>query len=127
VGSKVELVSSQSVEMKSIISDPIQETESKSGFWYELRNAEGQIIYRHIQQNPIRYAVEVPSEPERPIAWQSVKDPKGTFVLLIPDIDKADSLVLFSSPLEVQKSQQSVKELVRFDFTHIRKMERRVK
>lgn len=118
-GSDVRMVSKQSVEMVAPPSDPILAQENKSGFWYELRDAEGKTIYRRVIQNPIKFAFEVRSDPERPLAWQTVSQPRGSFVLLLPELEQAKTLVLFSSPLEPKRAFEPAKELTRFSLEQV--------
>lgn len=118
-GSNVRLASMQRIEMLAPRSDPIRTQEGHAGFWYELRDAEGRTLYRRVIQNPIKFAFEVRSDPERPLAWQKVSEPRGNFVLLMPDIEQAKMVVLFSSPLEPEGVPGPAKELTRFNLEQI--------
>lgn len=114
--SNVRLASIQKVEMLAPPSDPIRAQDGQeAGFWYELRDGEGRTLYRRVIQNPIKFAFEVRSDPERPLAWQKVSGPRGEFVLLMPELEKAKTLVLFSSPLEPEGALGPAKELTRFN------------
>jgi hypothetical protein len=115
-GSDVRLVSQQSIEMVPPPSDPIHAAEGQTGFWYELKDAAGRTLYRRVTQNPIKFATEVRSDdPRRPLAWESVSEPKGSFVLLMPDLDQARMVVLMSSPLERTAMVGPAGEIARFD------------
>jgi hypothetical protein len=115
-GSDLRLISRQRVEMMSPPSDPVQAQKEQTGFWYEVRDAEGRTLYRRVIQNPIKFAAEVRSDdPERPLAWQEVSEPRGNFILLMPDLDRAHMLVLFSSPMEPGAALGPAKEIAHFD------------
>lgn len=115
-GSKVQLVSKQSLEMVPPPSDPITEQDEMTGFWYEVRDAENQPLYRRAVHNPIKFAVELPSgNPEESFSWERVSEPSGSFVLLMPDLDQAQSLILFSSPLEPENAAAAASKLASFE------------
>jgi len=115
-GRDVNLVSRQSVEMKSPVSDELQTREGQPGFWYELRDGQGRTLYRRITQNPIRYSAEVRSDDRtRPLEWQRKSEAKGTFVLHVPELEQARFLLVFSSPLEPAESGKPATEFARFD------------
>src|SRR5262245_9164032 len=84
-------------------SDPIQGYEGQSGFWYELRDANGKVLYRRVIGKPLGAGVEV-HDPETGSRWYDVKESSGVIVALVPDLPNAESLVLVSSPLDPQKS-----------------------
>jgi hypothetical protein len=66
-------------------------------------------------QNPIRVEAEVfPENQNEPIRRVAIKTPRGTFDLLVPDTPEGDTVVLFSSPLEPEKSFAPARELARF-------------
>jgi hypothetical protein len=119
-GNQVQLISRQSVEMISPPSDPVVGEEGQTGFWYELRDSQDRILYRRAINNPIEFEVEVRTgDPERPLARERVTDPQGIFVLLMPDLAEARTLVIFSSPLEPEAAIAiaPARELTRFDLT----------
>ena len=117
-GSIVRMVSRQSVEMVPPPSDSLHVKEGQTGFWYELRDTKGNTLYRRVTQNPIKFAVEVRSDDwERPLNWESTKDPRGSFILLMPDLREAHTLVLFGSPPEPDKETEPAKEIYRFDLS----------
>ena len=115
-GTDLRLISQQSVRMVPPPSDSLRAEEEQTGFWYEVHDAGGSTLYRRVTQNPIKFAVEVRSDdPDRPLNWQQVDEPRGTFVLLIPDLDSALEVVLFGDPLEPDAPSGPAKEIARFD------------
>lgn len=74
-----------------------------SGFWYELQDEAGEVLYRQIIGNPIISGWVVPSEePEEGPGLsrlEAIPETK-TFALLIPYMPEGRHVVLFSTPLE---------------------------
>ena len=80
-----------------------------SGFYYELRSADGTVLYRRIINNPVPLVVEVPVKSLEAVASGEktpTVDRKETipreriFTLVIPRAGPGDQLVIFSSPLQ---------------------------
>jgi len=89
--------------------------KGESGFWYEVRNDRGQILYSHAKFNPIRFEREVfPEDPQESPHWVKIKKPAGIFELLVPDIPEATEVVLFSSPLKPEESGKPAEEIGRY-------------
>ena len=119
-GPNVKLISSQSVEMKLPPSHSLTEPEGQSGFWFTLSDSQGNPVYRRVLQNPIRYDREVFSnDPKQPsIQRVKVDEPKGTFVVLVPDVAAARTLQLFSPPLNLEDHGMAAREFARFNLAH---------
>ena len=92
-GDKLELVSTQRVEMILPPSHPLESPESPATFSFAVRNAAGQRLYRRMIHPPIQTDAEV-FDPDGSIRRVPVGRPSGTFVLLVPDVPEGDSLVL---------------------------------
>ncbi len=119
-GEELELTTWERVRMVSPPSDPFPATRNETGFWYELRDAFDHPIYRRIIQNPIQTAAEVRSDhPEHHLVWREIREPGGIFTLLIPALDQACTLILFSSPPGLRGKAQAAREIARFDLTSI--------
>ncbi len=117
-GKDIRLESIKSIVMIVPNSDRLEKEENTAGFWYEVRDKENRTLYRRITDNPIKYAAEVRSDdPNAPLKWEEIKEPKGSFVLLIPDIEEGHSVVFFSSPLELMQEREKAQEIARFDIT----------
>ena len=115
-GTDVRLVTQQNVEMISPPSEPLTMQGERSGFWYELRDKEGKVFYKRVLHNPIRFEAEIFSnDPEVPMTRIKIDNPRGTFQLLVPQIEEADVLVIFSSPLEPERTGEPARELARFE------------
>lgn len=72
-----------------------------SGFWYELQDDNGSVLYRRVIGNPMRAAFEGPDleNGNQPVLIDTIADPM-TFALLVPLLSSATQVVIFSSPLE---------------------------
>ncbi|MGZ8711566.1 MAG: hypothetical protein ACXW28_15200 [Thermoanaerobaculia bacterium] len=117
-GQGIELVSTQSVDMKVPSSDPLAWDEKSSGFWVVLRDAGGRPMYRRVTSDPIQTSVEFPSDdPKRPLARQEVTSPEGVFVLLVPDLPQARTVAMFSSsgPSGQERTAVASREIASFD------------
>ncbi len=117
-GSQVRLISRQVLNKRPPSSDPLldpQKDDPQSGFWVELRDREDQAVYRKIMHNPIELSVEVISEDsERTFARQPISDPRGTFFSVIPNLEEAQSVVILSSPLDIEARPEAAREIARF-------------
>ncbi len=114
-GSNVRLDSQQSVEMITPPPNPYPIQEGQTGFWYELRDREGHILYQRAVHNPIRFDVEIYSnDPPQSMSRQKVDNPSGIFVLFVPDVPEGHSVVIFSSPLNPEDARKPAQELARF-------------
>jgi len=115
-GDSVELIKEQALEMIAFPSDELKYQEETSGFWIEVSDEEGQLIYRRVSENPIRFYAEVRSDnPDRPLAMQDVEGPQGIFTILIPDLTDAREVALFSSPLSKGERMYPAVEIARFE------------
>jgi hypothetical protein len=118
-GSAVRLVSRMSVEMLLPKPNAVPIREGQSGFWYELRDNRDRVLYQRAVHNPIRFDVEIfPEDQKEPIRRRALANPRGTFDLLVPDVPEGDSVVLFSSPSEPERSTGPAHELGRFSLKH---------
>ncbi len=118
-GSNVKLVSTQSVEMILPPTQPLESPQDQTGFWFTLSNSQGKPVYRRAIHNPIAYDREVFSnDPKHPsIQRVPVNEPKGTFVVLVPDVQDARTVQLFSHPLNPAGHGQPAREFARFNIT----------
>jgi hypothetical protein len=119
-GGEIRLVARQDVEKLVPPSDPIEEQrQDQSGFWVEVQGEQGRPLYRRIMHNPIETSVEVLSDdPERPLANVPIDQPRGTFFVTIPAVAGAESVVVFSSPIDPSDERAAMRpasEIARFD------------
>jgi hypothetical protein len=66
--------------------------------------------------DPIRHDAEVFSEdPERSVARIPVKEPRGAFTALVPELPEADHVALVGSPPAEPGARTVATEIARFD------------
>ena len=92
-GDKVEMVSSQQVEMILPPSHALEDPESPAAFSFVVSDAAGRRLYRRMIHPPIQTDVEV-FEPDGSIRKAPAVRPSGSFVLLVPDVPAGASLTL---------------------------------
>ena len=111
-GSKAKLESQHAVEMIVPPSHPTYDIARQSGFWFELRDAQDRVLYRRSMHDPIQTEMEAPSgDPTRPFTRAPVKDPQGTFAILVPALEAADFLHVWASPSDARS--KTAKEIMR--------------
>ena len=116
-GGDIELVDRREVDT---VAPPSQEAPRRaqaeqSGFWVELRDAEGREIYRRVMRNPIRVAAEVPDGEGGFTNKVSVAQ-SAMFSLLVPNLPEATELALFASPLDRPHLPEPAREVARIPF-----------
>lgn len=114
-GDHIRLLSQQPVEMIALPSDSTEPSESQSGFWYQLDDARGAPLYRHVAQHPIRYDQEVFfDDDEHTVRRVPVEQPSGVFTVVVPDIEEAERVSLHSSPIRTGFSPDATTAAVEF-------------
>ncbi|MFF8370404.1 hypothetical protein ACF05W_16350 [Streptomyces lydicus] len=113
-GSQVRLVAEERLTTVVPPSDEIDD-EPHMGFWYELRDAEDQVLYSKMMYNPIALDDEVFDPESGAPSPVPVEEVAGSFWLLAPDDAQARQLVLHSSPIDREARWDPAVELARFD------------
>jgi hypothetical protein len=98
-GSQVSFDWSQVLDHVPPPTDDLGDMTGQSGFWFELQDGQGGVLYRRGINNPIEFEVEIPGEdPDQPPGWQRTDAADGSFILDMPAIDEAANLVLVYVP-----------------------------
>jgi hypothetical protein len=98
-GDDVRLESRQPVEMRAPRSDPVEGYADQTGFWTEVRDAQGSVLHRQVMHDPVRRDAEVFSpDPERSIARVPIERPHGVFSVVVPLVPGADHVALMGVP-----------------------------
>jgi hypothetical protein len=114
-GENVRLTSIQRVELVAPSADSPADGE-QSGFWYELRDESGGVLYRRVTANPIRSSAEVLTEDEgRPLAREDMAVTQGAFVLVAPVLSEARTIALLASPPGIEGTDQAARLIATFD------------
>lgn len=115
-GKELRLVSRKVLSMRTPPSAPLEIPEKQAGFWFQVEDANGHLLYRRVMHNPIQFDTETPSDdPERPLKRVPLSEPRGTFFLLVPFLREARTVRIFSSPFELEKATESAGEIMRFN------------
>jgi hypothetical protein len=112
-GAQVSLVSEQVVQLIVPTSQALDRAESESGFTAILRDGEGRALYRATRSNPMGHDAEVFNQ-HGAIERVSVDRPKGSFTILVPDIEGAETIELFGQPLKSQAHHDDPRSLAAF-------------
>jgi hypothetical protein len=100
----------------SVVERP--EAGKHGGFWMELRDANGKVLFHRLLHSPLANSVEVHS-PDGKITREFADVAQGVFEVLLPDHDAADSIALMGETLDakVMRTKQvgPSRELARFD------------
>lgn len=119
-GRSVELLGQQNLDAMPPPSDALDDFAGQAGFWYELRDASAQPVYRRIIENPVQFSLEGPpddSETASDLQRVTVESPQGTFTLMVPDLEGARTLALVSSPLDPNEMAEPATDLAVFDLS----------
>jgi hypothetical protein len=118
-GGEVQLVSYERLDMicpPSVVERP--EMGKHGGFWLELRDANDQVLFHRILDNPLGASVEVHS-PDGKIEriFGDVKE--NVFEVLLPDDHNAQTVALIGESLDSaalrKRKRRESRELARFD------------
>lgn len=94
-GREIRLASVQSLEMLAPPPQAIFPRSDERGTWFELRDVEGQTLYRRVIDNPIREDIEViTDDPTHALSRIASERPEGIFYIIAPDIPQARELVI---------------------------------
>lgn len=97
-GDDVKLLSQQRTEMIVPSSDSVTGYGKYKGFWAELRSGSDKTLYRTVMHNPTKNDAEVfPESPGGEISREPAPKRKGVFVVVVPDTDKGEEVILCRS------------------------------
>jgi hypothetical protein len=108
-GLKVTLQSRQQVAMLAPASHRVDEYENHSGTWIEVRDAEQRVLYRRVLHDIMPSTLEAPSgDPERTFTRVPIKDNRGVFSVVVPDLAQGRTLLLLASPAVARQGSAQV-------------------
>lgn len=120
-GRGIRLAASRRVAMIAPPSVTEAPKSGQSGYWVELRDAAGDLLYHRALSNPIRADAEVYSDdPRQTLTRIPIAAPEGQFEVLVPDLPDAQTLLFFGTPDTAPESAPS-RELFRADVNELRK------
>jgi hypothetical protein len=97
--------------------------KGQSGYWLEVRAADGRLLFHRSLHSPVRVDAEVYAHDRtQSIARVPVATPRGEFEALVPDLPDAHLLVLYGPPADPQRQAAPARELLRAGFEALRKL-----
>ena len=98
IGDEVTLLSQERTEMTVPPSDAVKGYTKHKGFWAELKSGSDKTLYRTVMHNPTKNDAEVfPESPGGVISREPAPKRKGVFVVVVPDTDKGEEVILSRS------------------------------
>ncbi|MEV5079243.1 peptidoglycan-binding protein [Streptomyces sp. NPDC056159] len=118
-GPVVRFVSREDLAMTAPLSEDVDAApQGRAGFWYEVRDAQGQVLYRRGRHLPIAVLIEVTAaEDDGTFSSVPLDAPHGTFELLAPLLPGATAVVLFSSPPDPARLGEPASEIFSLPLT----------
>ena len=96
--------------------------QGQSGYWCELRDATGDLLFHRAFSSPVRTDVEVfADDAAQSMRRVPVPAPQGQFDVLVPDLPEARTFLLFGTPAGAATEAAPSRELFRADVDDLRK------
>lgn len=118
----IHLDSIRRLDMRARPSDAKQGHRDQVGFWVEVQDAAGQVIYRSVMRDPTRHEVETHApdagDHERH-SHHHLDTVQGIFHVIIPDYGPQHTLAIFNCPelrgrIDYRKPPGPAREIARF-------------
>jgi hypothetical protein len=95
-GGEVHLERKEKLTMVAPGSDPTEGYQGQTGYWVELRDAAGNVLYRVILHNPMPQYVEV-HEKGGVHTHAAVRQRRGTFSVIVPALPQATAISFYGT------------------------------
>lgn len=115
-GSRIELVSQTRVEKITPPSLTPRPDKNSSGYWVELQDKRGKWLFHRVVPDAIRDSAEI-YPANKPIARTPLREIKGSFEVLLPDLDEAAQVVVMGHPFSEKglRRQEACRPLAKFE------------
>lgn len=111
-GDDVKLLSQERTEMTVPPSDAVKGFAKHKGFWAELKSGSDKTLYRTVMHNPTKNDAEVfPESPGGVISREPAPKRKGVFVVVVPDTDKGEEVILSRSAPDTEGPTMGISAL----------------
>jgi hypothetical protein len=97
-GSRIELVSQMRVVKITPPSLTPYPDKNSSGYWVELQDKRGKSLFHRVLPDAIRDSAEIYPQ-NKPLARAPLREIKGSFEVLLPDLDEAAQVVIMGHPI----------------------------
>jgi hypothetical protein len=95
--------------------------DAQAGYWVEVRDSAGELLYYRPLHDPLRRDIEVfGDEPGDPIYRVDNPRRSGTFEVLVPDLSRAARFSLHGPEPRAKRARPSV-ELLSYEFDELRR------
>jgi hypothetical protein len=112
-GDVVRLVAQQRVAMVTAPDDAELLARGRAGYWVEVRDAAGKVLYQQVLNNPIRQTYEVFSpDPDEGPRHVDATGSKGVFQAVVPDLPGATEVAVFGQASPRELAESDARELV---------------
>ncbi len=120
-GAQMRLAGSERIAMIVPAPDGAPPEPGQTGYWFDVLDADGRIIYHRPLHRPVAVDFETFSaDPRQPIARVPVLQRDGRFTVLIPDLANAHAFRLHG-PADPARPDEPAGELLRLDVDTLRK------
>ena len=111
-GDDVKLLSQERTEMTVPPSDAVKGFAKHKGFWAELKSGTDKTLYRTVMHNPTKNDAEVfPESPGGLISREPAPKRKGVFVVVVPDTEKGEEVILSRSAPDTEGPTMGISAL----------------
>lgn len=97
-GLNITLLDTAVVDAPSPDSEDTGQLTDETGFWYEIRDQEDGVLWRHSAVHPIWFESEGPADDQGAMTWAPDAALAGAFFAQVPSIQAAATLALVGSP-----------------------------
>ena len=121
-GSDIRLVRTERVAMISPGVATPPPTGDQAGYWIEVRDAAGNLLYHRPLHRPLRRDVEAfGDEAGEPLYRHDTSVTEGEFEVLVPDLPHAATFLLHGTPPVAESPNAASQELVKHGFDELRR------
>lgn len=97
-------------------------TGDQAGYWIEVRDANGNLLYHRPLHNPLRRDVEAFGDaPGEPMYQRDTSVTEGEFEVLVPDLPHAATFQLHGTPPDAESPNAASQELMKHGFDELRR------
>jgi hypothetical protein len=124
-GNTVAFAGSSRVDMIAPPAVTPRPEKDQTGYWIEVRAADGTLLYHRTLHDPIRVDVEVFSDDSKQtITRVPIAEPRGEFEVLVPDLPAARTFMFWGPPPDARDQGVPSRVLLSLDFDDLRKPRR---
>jgi hypothetical protein len=117
----IELADVQQVIQWVPPSEYLDDRQDRSGYWFELRDGAGALLFREDLPPTLGEDYEIfPEDPAGEIVRRPGTGGIHTFTIVVPEMTQAQQLALVGSPVSAERRSEAAADLATFDFAEVR-------